>query len=181
MNRDPGEAGTADDVLIRDARAADRAEIRDLTMSAYAQYAAIMAPSAWEGLERALLAALETEEGAERIVAERVGRLVGSVMLFPPESRAYAGVAGGADIPELRLLAVAEEARGAGIGEALVRECARRARRMGAAALGLHSSESMRAAIRMYQRMGFARDPGHDFQPPGAELVQAFRLELGPR
>jgi hypothetical protein len=32
----------------------------------------------------------------------------------------------------------------------------------------------------MYRRMGFARDPEQDFQPPGAELVQAFRLELGP-
>jgi GNAT superfamily N-acetyltransferase len=172
--------GAADEVVIRDARPAERAEIRELTMGAYAQYAAVMAPAAWEGLESALLAALGTEEEAERIVAERAGRLVGSVMLFPPESRAYAGVAGGAANPELRLLAVAAEARGEGIGEALVRECARRARRRGATALGLHTSESMRAAIRMYHRMGFARDPGHDFQPPGAELVQAFRLELGP-
>lgn len=166
-------------IRIRDARAAERDEVRELTMAAYAQYAAVMAPSAWEGLEGALRAALDTEEVVERIVAEREGRLVGSVMLFPAESRAYTGVAEEARIPELRLLAVAEEARGAGIGEALVRECARRARRMGASALGLHSSESMRAAIRMYRRMGFARDPEHDFHPPGAELVQAFRLELG--
>jgi GNAT superfamily N-acetyltransferase len=167
-------------ILIRDARAAERAEVRELTLAAYAPYATIMAPSAWQGLERALLAALDTGEAAEQIVAEREGRLVGSVMLFPPESRAYGGVAEGAALPELRLLAVAEEARGAGIGEALVRECADRARRMGAAALGLHTSESMRAAIRMYRRLGFARDPEHDFQPPGAELVQAFRLELAP-
>jgi GNAT superfamily N-acetyltransferase len=166
--------------VIRDARAAERAEIRELTMAAYAQYAAVMAPSAWEGLKGALLAALGTTEAVERIVAEREGRLVGSVMLFPAESRAYTGVAGGAEVPELRLLAVAEEARGEGIGEALVRECARRARAAGAGALGLHTSESMRAAIRMYGRMGFARDPEHDFRPPGAELVQAFRLELGP-
>jgi predicted N-acetyltransferase YhbS len=166
-------------IRIRDARPAERGEIRELTMAAYAQYAAVMAPSAWAGLERALRAALETEEVAERIVAEREGRVVGCVMLFPPESRAYTGVGDGAGIPELRLLAVAEEARGEGIGEALVRECVRRARRMGATALGLHTSESMRAAIRMYGRMGFARDPEHDFHPPGAELVQAFRLEIG--
>ena len=48
----------------------------------------------------------------------------------------------------------------------------------GATALGLHSSQSMRAAVRLYERMGFVRDPDHDFQPPGAELVEGYLLRL---
>ena len=72
------------------------------------------------------------------------------------------------------------DARGEGIGQALVDECVRRARRMGAAELGLHTSGSLRAAIRMYERMGFVRAPERDFQPPGAELVMGYRLPLGP-
>ena len=36
----------------------------------------------------------------------------------------------------------------------------------------------MRAALRLYQRMGFVRDPEHDFQPPGAELVEGYLLRL---
>jgi hypothetical protein len=36
----------------------------------------------------------------------------------------------------------------------------------------------MRAAVRLYERMGFVRDPEHDFQPPGAELVEGYLLRL---
>jgi hypothetical protein len=36
----------------------------------------------------------------------------------------------------------------------------------------------MRAALRLYERMGFVRDPERDFQPPGAELVEGFLLRL---
>jgi hypothetical protein len=36
----------------------------------------------------------------------------------------------------------------------------------------------MRAAARLYERMGFVRDPERDFQPPGAELVEGYLLRL---
>ena len=39
-------------------------------------------------------------------------------------------------------------------------------------------TRSMAAALRMYGRMGFVRAPEHDFRPPGAELVEAYRLPL---
>lgn len=168
------------ELVIRDARPDERDAIHDLTLRAYEQYATLMAPAAWAGLSGAMRSGLAAE-GPERIVAERGGRLLGSAMLFPPAVDAYAGVAGPARWPELRLLAVAPEARGAGVGQALVGECIRRARRMGASELGLHTSESMAAAMRMYLRMGFVRAPEHDFQPEGAELVEAYRLPLGER
>jgi GNAT superfamily N-acetyltransferase len=167
----------AADLVIRDARADERDAIRALTLQAYEQYASIMEPDAWAGLAGAIDAGLEAG-GADRIVAERGGRLLGSVALFPPAADAYSGETGPASWPELRLLAVAPEARGSGVGQALVEECARRARRMGALELGLHSSRSMAAAIRMYRRMGFVRAPDYDFQPPGAELVEGYRLPL---
>src|SRR5919206_501883 len=109
---------------------------------------------------------------------ERGGRLVGSVLLYPPAADAYAGSAARVRWPEVRLLAVAPEARGTGVGRTLMDECVRRARAMGAAELGLHTSASMRAAMRMYERMGFVRAPEFDFRPPGAELVEAYRLDL---
>jgi predicted N-acetyltransferase YhbS len=164
-------------LVIRDARPDERDAMRALTLQAYEQYASVMEPDAWAGLHAAVRTALEIED-AERIVAKRGGRLLGSVMLFPPASDAYRGETGPASWPELRLLAVTPEARGEGVGQALVDECVRRARRMGAANLGLHTSRSMEAAIRMYQRIGFIRAPEHDFQPPGAELVEGYRLPL---
>lgn len=166
-------------VVVRDARPEERGAVRELTLRAYAEHAAVMAPAAWAGLDAAVRAALDGRGGESRIVAERDGALLGSVMLFPPAADAYGGAAGEVGWPVLRLLAVDPEARGEGIGQALVEECVRRARRMGAAELGLHSSASLRAAIRMYERMGFARAPEHDFRPEGAELVMGFRLALG--
>lgn len=166
-------------VTVRDARPDEHEAIAALTRRAYAELAAVMAPTAWVGLEGAMRAGLASGERAERIVAERDGTVLGSVLLFPPATDAYGGLARPGEVPEVRLLAVAPEARGQGVAQLLMGECVRRARRAGAAALGLHTSASMRAAIRLYERMGFVRAPEHDFQPPGAELVTAYRLVLG--
>jgi ribosomal protein S18 acetylase RimI-like enzyme len=167
-------------IRIRDARVEDRAAVSAVTLAAYGQFAATMEPEAWAGLDAAVRAALaSTDATVQRMVAERDGEVVGSVMLYPPASDAYGGHTAALTAPELRLLAVAPAARGAGVGKALVEECVRRARGMGAAELGLHTSRSMEAALRMYERMGFVRAPEHDFQPPGAELVTGYRLPLG--
>lgn len=166
-------------VSVRDAHPGDREMIRALTLAAYSEFASVMEPAAWAGLDGAVRAALETEgEGVERIVAELDGEIVGSVMLYAPSTDAYGGAVKRAGWPELRLLAVAPMARGAGVGRALVDECVRRARASGATELGLHTSESLRAAVRMYERMGFERAPEYDFRPEGAELVMAYRLPL---
>jgi ribosomal protein S18 acetylase RimI-like enzyme len=45
-------------------------------------------------------------------------------------------------------------------------------------ALGLHTSESMQVAMRLYERMGFVRAPEYDFSPGGGELVKAYCLSL---
>ena len=163
---------------IRDARAEERAAIHALTMMAYEEFRPIMAPTAWAALREALLSGLAAEGQVERIVAEQDGALLGSVMLYSPSANAYGNEVAGADWPELRLLAVAPAARGQGVGTALVEECMRRARHAGASALGLHTSESLRAGMRMYERMGFERVPEGDFQPSGAELVMAYRRIL---
>ena len=163
---------------VRDARDDELEAVRALTRRAYAEYATVMTPAAWAGLDGAVRAALAGDAPVERIVAELDGRIVGSVHLYPPAVDAYGALAARATVPELRLLAVAPEARGAGVAEALVAECVRRARASGATALGLHTSESMRAALRLYERLGFERAPEHDFHPPGAELVMGFQLRL---
>ena len=166
-------------VAVRDARPGDLAAVRALTQAAYAEFATVMEPAAWAGLDAAVRAALESDvPGVERMVAELGGEIVGSVMLYPPRADAYGDLAERAAWPELRLLAVAPAMRGRGIGQALVDECVRRARRMGAAELGLHTSASLRAAIRMYERMGFVRTPGQDFLPEGGERVMGYRLPL---
>lgn len=169
---------TSHPVIVRDAREEDRASVRALTLGAYEEYASIMAPSGWAALQRAAHAALDSRETAHRLVAERDGDIVGSVMLFPPSADAYAGAARPVSWPEVRMLAVAPTARGSGVGQLLMDECIRRARADGADTIGLHTSESMRGAMRLYDRMGFERVTEFDFQPEGAELVEAYCLRL---
>jgi predicted N-acetyltransferase YhbS len=161
---------------IRDAEAQDRPAIRELTLSAYGQYADSMVPSAWEALRNALIGAIEATGPVERIVAVKDGAVIGSVMLFPASGEGTKSAGGRMIWPELRLLAVAAEQRCHGVGEALIDACIARARAAGVPALGLYSSKSMQAAIRLYGRKGFQRVPEYDFRPPGAELVMAFCL-----
>jgi GNAT superfamily N-acetyltransferase len=178
-------------LVVRDARPDEHEAVRALTLRAYAEYAAVMTPGAWAGLERAVRSALEAEgraasggDGgdaafpAQRLVALDGDAVAGTVLLYPPAADAYGGAAERTPWPEVRLLAVPPERRGTGVGQLLMDECVRRARAAGATTLGLHTSRSLAAAVRMYQRMGFVRAPEHDFQPPGAEVVEAYRLEL---
>ncbi len=170
--------GQRDTLHIRDARADGRDALRDVTLAAYEEYAAIVPQPAWAGYRRHLLATLDADAPAERIVAERHGAIVGSVLLFPSAANAYAGTAVGVDYPEVRLLAVVPGARGEGVGAALMDECARRARRAGATTLGLHTMDMMRTAVRMYERMGFVRASEADFTPAAGMLVKGYRLDL---
>jgi predicted N-acetyltransferase YhbS len=163
---------------IRDARPDDRAAVRELTLRAYAEFEAIMDPVSWAELDGAIRGALASDAPADCIVADEGGTIVGSVMLYPAKADAYGDLARAVDCPEVRLVAVAPESRGRGVARALMEECIRRARAWGASALGLHTSRSMRGAMALYARMGFRRTPETDFQPPGAELVEGYRLTL---
>ncbi len=86
------------------------------------------------------------------------------------------------DVPvdgaSIRMLAVGLDAQRRGVGEALTRACIDRARAEGKGQLVLHSTEWMTTAHRLYQRLGFVRDPTHDWEAlPGLTLLY-FRLAL---
>jgi ribosomal protein S18 acetylase RimI-like enzyme len=79
----------------------------------------------------------------------------------------------------VRMLAVAPQARGRGVGGALMQACIDRARASGRKQLVLSTEQSMTAARRLYERLGFQRVPERDRQPvPGLTLL-AYALVLG--
>ncbi len=166
------------DISIRDARADEREAMRTVTVAAYEEYAKIM-PMFWDGYKKNIMEAIEEEGPAQHIVAEYVGKIVGSVLLYPPAQSAYGdSVEKGEGVPEMRLLAVDPAMRGHGIGNALTRKCVERARRMGAPALGLHTTDMMQTAMQMYERMGFVRVPELDFHPTENTTIKGYRLYL---
>jgi len=166
-------------VLIRDARPSDRQAIRDVTLAAYQEYAAHM-PGFWDGYRRNIIATLDDVGSAEQLVAEQDDGIVGTVLLYPPR-RMQVSRTDSIEMPwpEVRLLAVAPDGRGRGTGAALMQECVRRARKSGARVLGLHTTDLMQTAQRMYERMGFVRSPELDFHPAPGVTVKGYRLELG--
>ena len=164
---------------IRDARSSDRDAIEAVTLAAYQQYAAVM-PALWDGYRQNILATLGAAEPDTQIVAEAEDHIVGAVLLY--SAGTVIARPGGGSItlasPEVRLLAVAPAARGQGIGVRLMHECIRRARRSGAPALTLHTTDIMEAAMRLYERLGFQRAAELDFQPAPGVTIKGYRLGL---
>lgn len=100
---------------------------------------------------------------AEVYVAALADLVVGSVTYLPDASDDdHPWPLGGA---VLRLLAVEPTARRHGTGERLAICCIERARSGGARFLALHTAPSMKAARRLYERLGFMRTPEYDFDP----------------
>jgi GNAT superfamily N-acetyltransferase len=77
-----------------------------------------------------------------------------------------------------RVLAVDPAAQGKGIGRVLANACVERARREGRAGVAILTRPSMTAAHRLYESMGFIRDPGDDWEYEPGEWLWAYRLRL---
>ena len=164
---------------IRDARQADREMIQSVTLSAYEQYAAVMQEN-WKYYRGNILDTLANPNPAEQIVAETDHGIIGTVLLYPAGTQLHGpdGKLVSLEVPEVRLLAVTPSARGQGIGVALMQECIRRARQSGAASLGLHTTDMMGVAMRMYERMGFVRVTALDLRPAEGIVVKGYRIKL---
>lgn len=165
-------------VRIRDAQANDGETICAVTLAAYKEYAAQMGDQGWALYQANILETLANVPPAQQIVAELADEVVGAVLLYPatPSPGEHGSV--GLAWPYVRLLAVTTAARGRGIGAALMAECVARARRSGAAALALHSTPAMQAAMHIYQRMGFERFPEIDISPAPGFTIFGYRLVL---
>lgn len=117
-------------------------------------------------------------ETGELIVAEEAGAVVGGVAYVGPgiPKKLFP-----TDWPVIRMLVVAPESRGQGIGRALTERCIRRAERDGALLIALHTSPIMTVAVPMYERLGFRRQ--HDAPPlmgvPYGIYVRPFAGEPG--
>jgi GNAT superfamily N-acetyltransferase len=165
---------------LRDARPSDRGAILAVTLAAYEQYAAALTPPLWAMYRQSIQATLADVRPAAQVVAEEGGALVGTVLLYP--AGAVMAHPGGASttlaLPEVRLLAVAPDARGKGLARRLMDECIQRARTAGAPALTLHTADIMAVAMRLYERMGFGRAPELDFSPAPGITAKGYRLPL---
>jgi GNAT superfamily N-acetyltransferase len=157
------DAGRGSATTVREAGEADHPAIRDLLAAAYQEYEPALPPGGLEVYLRDLVD-FEGRAGVGRLlVAERRGRLAGTVTFFPDAS--VEGLGWPSGWAGFRALGVDPAQRGLGVGRRLTRECLDLARALGAPVLCLHTAAFMTAAVAMYEAMGFERAPEYDFDP----------------
>lgn len=162
---------------IRDAHPNELDEVSGVIKNAYQQYRKVMPAAEWKMYLHNIMDVRSRLAEAQLIVAEVDGRVAGTATLYIDGGHAqeagwpqgWAGV---------RILAVHTAYRGRGIGRKLMDECVRRCRERGISTIGLHTTEAMDIARRMYERMGFVRVPEFDFHPAPGIVVMAYRLDL---
>ncbi len=160
-------------MLIREAEQSDFGELGDVRVAAYLADGFLSADSDYVPHLRAL----GSDGLGEVLVAagDRDGRILGTVMLV---GWPHGEILTGPGEAEIRALAVRRDARGAGIGKALVAAVIDRAAGRGVRYLVLSTQPGMKAAHRLYEQAGFTRLPERDWSPmPGVDLL-AYRLVL---
>lgn len=78
----------------------------------------------------------------------------------------------------IRMLVTTPSARGNGVGVALMNEALRRARESGCTAVRLSTQPGMSSAHRLYERLGFTRQPERDWSPVKDVHLLAYCLVL---
>jgi len=158
---------------IRLAASAEFPAVAELCVAAYTpfvagdhHYLAVLRDVARRASEAELLVAAEPDDG----------RVLGTVTLVPDGGPL--GEIAAASEAEFRMLAVDPAAQGLGVGTALLRRVLDDSRRRGNDGVVCSSLPEMRAAHRIYQRLGFRRVPERDWSPvPGVELL-AFAISF---
>jgi GNAT superfamily N-acetyltransferase len=161
-------------VEIRLARPDELAEVGRQTAEVYVGDGFM---SATDDYVPQLVDAVRRAEQAELWVAvDEAGRVLGSVT-FCPVGSSYREI-GGEDEGEFRMLAVADAARGQGVGRALVQHCLDRSRDLGYVGVRMSTMDKMTSAHRVYERLGFTRSPDDDWSPSPGVLLLAYALHF---
>jgi ribosomal protein S18 acetylase RimI-like enzyme len=160
----------------RRARPDDLAAIGEVTVAAYEEFSGEDTDDYVHHLRDAATRDREAELWVA--TADDTDEILGTVTICPPGSP-WREIARTDDEGEFRMLAVAPEARGTGIGAVLLDLVIGHFRRGGATRVVMSTLPTMRAAHRIYERAGFVRMPERDWAPtPDIELI-AYGLELG--
>ncbi|MER7404387.1 GNAT family N-acetyltransferase [Streptomyces sp. NPDC000070] len=165
------------DILIRRVKPSEYDALGEITAQAYLNDGLLdFGESDWYLGE--LKDVAKRAAAADVLVATRGGHLLGGVT-FVPSGGPMADIARPGEA-EIRMLAVAHQARGRGAGEALVRACVDRARATdGCVRVVLSTQRTMHSAHRIYERLGFVRVPERDWNPiPELDDITLLTYEL---
>lgn len=161
-------------VRIRAADGADDAVLADITARAYLDGGHLRGDT--DPYLEDLRDVTVRREQATMLVAEIHGAVVGSVTIAGPDSPL--AEYGRPDEQEIRMLSVDPVAGGRGVGSALLQAAIEHARAAGAHRVVLHTLDSMTGAHRLYERVGFVREPDLDDEPVPGVVLRAYGLSV---
>jgi ribosomal protein S18 acetylase RimI-like enzyme len=143
-------------VQVRQAMEEDLARVARVTLEAYQEFAQSLTLENWNKMRALLDTVPELARIGTLLVAVEGNEILGSVIYCPP---------GKSDIgffpnewATIRLLAVRPTCRGKGVGLLLTQRCIELGREDKAPAIGLHTSDIMPTARRLYDRLGFRQE-----------------------
>ena len=160
---------------IREARPAELEAVGRVTQAAWREFE-LPGDAAWIAYFDRLGDAQGRAQRALLLVAVEDGTVIGTATL--ELERTLEDVPLPAYEARLRMLAVAPECRGRGVGRRLVEACLAHARAAGKTEARLHTVDGMVAAAAIYSSLGFERDSGDDFTAAPAVTARAYQLSL---
>jgi ribosomal protein S18 acetylase RimI-like enzyme len=169
---DPDPAG----FTLREIRPDEYAALGEITVRAYADR---LSPADTAYIDE--LRDVRTRAEAVPVLAavDADGRVLGGVTYVPGPGTALSegerdGEAG------IRMLAVDPSATGRGIGRALAVACVNRARDEGRSGMALYTLPTMTVAHRLYESLGFRRDPDRDWEYLPGEWLLSYATRFEP-
>lgn len=165
-------------ITIEEMKEEEKEAVRHLLMKSYSEYKdSFYHPTAWKEYSAAIQSSIDNPHIEKILVAKIDQQILGTLQLFESSEKAYQRPELQIVTPIIRLLAVDPEARGRGVAQELLKTGVLYARSKGASKLYLHSGDVMQKAIRLYEWLGFKRDPTKEFINNG-HLVKCYRLDF---
>lgn len=173
------QVSTVKGVTVRSARPGEEEAVARVTVSGFTARAEISVQGVLPvDLVAAYRDTAQRMEDGDLLVAvdDVTQQIVGTASLLW-SGTAYARFAG-ADEAELRFVTVLPAYRGGGIAHALAAEAIQRALGWGVSAVVLSAREQAAGSQRVYQRLGFVRDPRRERKQPGRLRYWVFERRL---
>jgi GNAT superfamily N-acetyltransferase len=111
------------------------------------------------------------------VAVDEAGRMLGCASFVRDHTSPFAELER-PDEAGIRMVGVAADSRGRGVGRALVEACAERARASGKRGLAILTDPRWTVAHAVYERLGFRRAPDRDWEPEPGFLLWAWTLAL---
>lgn len=160
-------------LVVRPATPDDLQEAGRIAVAAY-ETAGQLDDGPHQGYGMVLADTASRMRDAMLLVAERDGRIVGTVTICPPGSP-VAEIGRDGEV-EFRFLAVDPVAWRTGVADALIEACDEHARQQGAHSLAISVRDINHGARALYEKRGFTRVPDRDWSPvPNVDLYVLTR------